>query len=91
MTVTVDEQGGIRLPMEALRRLGASSGSQLDVEADERGILLRPVVGAGEKPLLQVFDEAIASLPPESVARWPADGAEEHDHYIYGTPKKSGN
>lgn len=29
------------------------------------------------------------SLPEETVARLPADGSEELDHYIYGTPKRA--
>jgi len=28
-------------------------------------------------------------LPPETLDRLPADGASQHDHYIYGTPKRS--
>ena len=28
-------------------------------------------------------------LPPETLDRLPTDGATEHDHYIYGTPKRS--
>jgi predicted DNA-binding antitoxin AbrB/MazE fold protein len=27
-------------------------------------------------------------LPPETLDRLPADGASQHDHYIYGTPKR---
>jgi AbrB family looped-hinge helix DNA binding protein len=90
MTVTVDAQGAITLPEEVLRRLGAAAGTQLQLEAGEHGVVLRPLAPAGEKSLLQVFDEMIAALPPEVVAQWPVDGAEEHDHYIYGTPKRSG-
>jgi predicted DNA-binding antitoxin AbrB/MazE fold protein len=29
-----------------------------------------------------------ASLPPEVLDRLPEDGASQHDHYIYGTPKR---
>jgi len=29
-----------------------------------------------------------AALPPEALERLPADGASQHDHYIYGTPKR---
>lgn len=29
-----------------------------------------------------------AALPPEVLDRLPADGAAQHDHYIYGTPKR---
>jgi predicted DNA-binding antitoxin AbrB/MazE fold protein len=28
------------------------------------------------------------SIPEEVVAKWPTDGASQHDHYIYGTPKR---
>jgi predicted DNA-binding antitoxin AbrB/MazE fold protein len=29
------------------------------------------------------------ALPEEVVARLPTDGASQHDHYIYGTPKRT--
>jgi hypothetical protein len=29
------------------------------------------------------------NIPPEIMAGMPADGASEHDHYIYGRPKKA--
>lgn len=29
-----------------------------------------------------------ATLPLETLDRLPADGASQHDHYIYGTPKR---
>ncbi|HZU35970.1 MAG TPA: antitoxin family protein [Gemmataceae bacterium] len=28
------------------------------------------------------------ALPPEVLDQLPADGAAQHDHYIYGTPKR---
>jgi predicted DNA-binding antitoxin AbrB/MazE fold protein len=28
------------------------------------------------------------ALPPETLERLPADGASQHDHYIYGTAKR---
>jgi predicted DNA-binding antitoxin AbrB/MazE fold protein len=28
------------------------------------------------------------ALPPETLDRLPPDGASQHDHYIYGTPKR---
>jgi hypothetical protein len=27
-------------------------------------------------------------IPPEIMAQMPKDGASQHDHYIYGWPKK---
>jgi hypothetical protein len=29
-----------------------------------------------------------ATIPPEELKRLPADGAENLDHYIYGSPKR---
>jgi uncharacterized protein (UPF0218 family) len=31
----------------------------------------------------------VAEIPEEDLARLPVDGAAQHDHYIYGTPKRT--
>ena len=41
------------------------------------------------KSLLQLIDDLNAEIPEEVLSQARPDGAEEHDHYIYGTPKKS--
>jgi hypothetical protein len=38
-----------------------------------------------EKPLMRLLELA-RQFP---VSDWPADGAAEHDHYLYGTPKRN--
>ena len=40
------------------------------------------------KPIWQIAQDIMANVPPEIIAQLPADGAEQHDHYIYGTPKR---
>ena len=40
------------------------------------------------KPIWQQFAEAFKDVPEEELARLPVDGATQHDHYIYGTPKR---
>jgi hypothetical protein len=35
-----------------------------------------------------LFAALRAQLTPEDIAKLPPDLAEQHDHYIYGTPKK---
>src|SRR4051794_31740466 len=57
-------------------------------EADE------PATGLGEsapahKPIWEVIEEITAGIPDEEFLKLPADGAEQHDHYIYGTPKRT--
>ena len=85
MKVTVDEHGAIVLPEEVRRLLGLVAGSQLEIEANERGVLLRRVEG---EPLWQVVAEAAEALPADVASQLPTDGAQQHDHYIYGVPSR---
>lgn len=41
-----------------------------------------------DKPLWEQILEMTAEVPDEEWAKLPTDGAEQHDHYIYGTPKR---
>jgi Arc/MetJ-type ribon-helix-helix transcriptional regulator len=69
---------------------------ELEHEAQEQKI---PANGATEqlagqgidptrKPLWQRAAELRARVPAEEWAKLPIDGASQHDHYIYGTPKR---
>jgi Arc/MetJ-type ribon-helix-helix transcriptional regulator len=40
------------------------------------------------KPIWEVFQELSASVPDEVWDALPTDLSEQHDHYIYGTPKR---
>lgn len=40
--------------------------------------------------LLAMMEEIWSQIPAEEMAKLPADLAAEHDHYIYGTPKRGG-
>jgi hypothetical protein len=43
------------------------------------------------RPLPHIADlilENMKDVPPEIMATMPTDGASQHDHYIYGWPKK---
>lgn len=42
----------------------------------------------GDKPIWEVFLEISASVPDEVWDALPTDLSEQHDHYIYGTPKR---
>ena len=35
-----------------------------------------------------ICEEFVKSLPPEVIESLPEDGADQHDHYIYGWPKR---
>lgn len=37
----------------------------------------------------EIIRENMNRVPPEIMAAMPKDGASEHDHYIYGLPKRN--
>lgn len=45
------------------------------------------------RPIWELFAETAENIPDTIVDKLPSDGAEQHDHYLYGTPKReeSGN
>ena len=40
------------------------------------------------KHIWEVAEELFGAIPDEELARLPTDGAAQHDHYIYGIPKR---
>ena len=38
--------------------------------------------------LLELFENITSDLTEEEIKNLPRDGAEQHDHYIYGIPKR---
>jgi hypothetical protein len=40
------------------------------------------------KPIWEQFVDAFKDVPEEELDRLPIDAAAQHDHYIYGTPKR---
>ena len=46
---------------------------------------------AGEtlRPIWEIIAELSVEIPLEEWAKLPTDGAEQHDHYLYGSAKRS--
>jgi hypothetical protein len=40
------------------------------------------------RPISHVISEIMADTPSEEIAKLPANSASEHDHYLYGWPKR---
>jgi Arc/MetJ-type ribon-helix-helix transcriptional regulator len=40
------------------------------------------------KPIWEEIDELAAKIPDKEFLKLPVDGAEQLDHYIYGSPKR---
>lgn len=82
--IKADSNGAVTLPAELCRAAGVSPGADLVAEVEAGRIVVQP---AGPSLAERIVARA-AALPPETLARLPADGASQHDHYIYGTPKR---
>lgn len=41
-----------------------------------------------DRPIWEIIDEIRMGIPEDVLDKLPTDGAEQHDHYIYGTPKR---
>jgi hypothetical protein len=44
-------------------------------------------ISGRHKSIWQLAQEIIENIPEEELRLLPRDGAVNHDHYIYGTPK----
>lgn len=69
------------------RGLFAASGQIEKIVEVERVMLLtdaEPAYDASAKPIWEIFDQILATVPPEELDKLPKDLAENHDHYIYG-------
>ena len=72
---------GLREHVHAHQVKGETQGS----DEDQAALPLH----AGPKPIWERFIEAFQDAPDEELERLPVDGAAQHDHYIYGLPKRS--
>ncbi len=39
-------------------------------------------------PIWEIFEGLSKQVAPEEWSKLPTDGAEQHDHYLYGAPKR---
>ena len=66
----------------------------IDIEGTKEGYVVFFESGADlstgkETPIWETIDEIVKTVPEEEFDKFPKDGAHQHDHYIYGTPKKN--
>jgi hypothetical protein len=74
----------------ALKAKAAAAGLTLEAWLDQLAGSAEPEPSAAH-PLQTAADIVLArmrNVPPEIMATMPKDGASQHDHYIYGWPKK---
>jgi hypothetical protein len=85
----------IELPDEqaaALKAKAAADGLTLEAWPNKlAGIEASIEQQPADRPRRHIADviiENMRKVPPEIMAAMPTDGASQHDHYIYGWPKK---
>jgi len=71
----------------ALQAKAAAEGLSLEEWLQKLAEQERPV-SRPRRHIADVIRENMQDVPPEIMARMPEDGASQHDHYIYGWPKK---
>jgi len=89
MTVTIqlsDEQAAL------LQARAAQEGLSIDawlqrVAAQYAQEQERVSQGGTDRPVWEIVADRIAGVPSDVLEKLPADGASEHDHYLYGLPK----
>lgn len=62
----------------------------LPVEEQQKVVeFIDSLAKAKRKTLLEKIEERANNLSDETLEKLPVDGAENLDHYLYGSPKKS--
>jgi hypothetical protein len=72
---------------EALHAKAAAEGLSLEAWLQKLAEQERPA-SRPHRHIADVLLENMQDVPPEIMASMPNDGASQHDHYIYGWPKK---
>jgi hypothetical protein len=57
--------------------------------SSDRGNGNRTASRADRRHICEVIAENMRDVPAEEFAKLPRDGASEHDHYLYGSPKRN--
>ncbi len=81
--VKADASGAVTLPAELCRAAGLAPGADLVADVQIGRIILGPV----RRPIWERIVALTADAPVEELAKLPADGAAQLDHYLYGAPK----
>lgn len=79
-----DISGAVTLPSELCRAAGVEPETDLVAEVQAGRIVLEPA----RATLAERIVARARALAPEALDALPDDLASQHDHYLYGTPKR---
>ena len=85
MTLTID------LPEDEVRALAAKAQAfGVSPEDYVRQVVERDLLEHGiPEPFWKAFTRRMHAVPDEVFECLPTEGASEHDHYLYGSPKRN--
>lgn len=92
MTITLPLQPQEEAKLVALARAKGVSTDALVREALDKILADAPLASSEPTNPRAIWEEILDQMrdvPPEEFARLPTDGASEHDHYLYGQPKRN--
>ncbi len=73
-----------------LTQIVAEKMQVLPIEEQQKVVEFVHTLGKEKsKSLLEKINERVSKLSVETLERLPVDGAENLDHYLYGSPKKA--
>jgi hypothetical protein len=75
------------LSPEQMRQLRQQLDSEL-ASAETSQPAASQAAAPAQKPVWERILERSAAIPAEELDKLPTDLAEQHDHYLYGTPKR---
>ena len=84
MTLNID------LADDQVAALTAKAQAQgLSPEEFAQQVLAHELEASAGEPFWKAFTRRMHSLPDEVFERLPTDGASEHAHYLYGSPRRN--
>jgi hypothetical protein len=73
-----------------LTQIVAEKMQVLPIEEQQKVVEFVQTLGKEKrKSLIEKINERVSKLSVETLERLPVDGAENLDHYLYGSPKKA--
>jgi hypothetical protein len=92
MTLTINISPEKGAAYQALAQAQGLSVEQWLTQLVDRAAPVAPLETSGaaddDRPIWEIFVDSMKDVPPEDLATLPKDGASQHDHYIYGWPKR---
>jgi hypothetical protein len=88
MTLILELPDSKQTVLQARARAQGLSAEQLAEQILNRE-LEEPSAPTPPRHISEKIREIMSDVPPEAFENLRRDGASEHDHYIYGTPKRN--